>query len=195
MQYSSILLAPVISALSYISYVQDSDVSCMVRCCFFMGYPVFVLLFGRKCVFAQMILYASIIQAFIPYNNFTAFFITLISARMYRRWELPAIVLYIIAANLTLALQGDSAVHISVHLFGCIFFYMIYFIIDRRISRCRLSLKKDDRKILQALSEGNTQDCIDGYSKSTVARILKDCKCRNGCRSTSELMEMFAVQN
>lgn len=193
-QYSSILLAPVIAFLYYTAYVQTADVSCIVRAWFFLGYPLFVVLLGRKGVFAQMILYASIIQAFIPYNNFTAFFITLISARMYRKWEIPAIVLYIIAANMTLAFQGDSAVHISIHLFCCIFFYMIYFIMGRAIEKRVLRLRKDERKVLQALSDGFTQDCVDGYSKSTVARILKDCKARNCCRSTSELMEMFESQ-
>lgn len=175
-QYSSITLSPVIAVLYYVAYAQTSDISCIVRFCFFLGYPLFVVLLGRKGVFAQMILYSSIIQAFIPYNNFTAFFITLISARMYKRWEIPAIVLYIIVANMTLAVQGDSAVHISIHLFCCIFFYMIYFIMGREIEMRVLRLRKDERRVLQALSDGFTQDSVDGYSKSTVARILKSIK-------------------
>lgn len=193
-QYSSIILSPTIAILYYISYIRDSNISCMVRFCLFLIYPFFVLLFGRKGIFVQMIIYASILQAFIPYNNFTAFFITLISARMYKKWELPAIVLYIIVANMTLAIQGDSAVHISIHIFCCIFFYMIYFLIDRKISQRHLRLNKDEKKILQTLSDGFTQDCIDGYSKSTVARILKGCKEKNNCKSTSELIELFMSQ-
>lgn len=193
-QYSSILLSPVLAVFYGIAYTQDMDVSCIVRFCFFVGYPVFVLLFGRKCVFIQMILYASVIQAFIPYNNFTAFFITLVSARMYRRWEIPAVVLYTVVANITLAIQGDSAAHISIHLFCCIFLYMIYFLLGRRFPERRLRLRSDERRILHALSEGFTQDCIDGYSKSTVARILRECKDRNSCKSTSELMELFVRQ-
>lgn len=194
-QYSSMLIAPALAILYFIAYRQDCEFSCLIRFTLFSVYPIFVALFGRKGVFIQMIIYASVLQAFVPYNNFTEFFVVLISARMYRKWEIPAIALYILVANITLAIQGDSAVHISIHVFCCMFFYMIYFLIDRKISDRHLVLTRNEKRILQALSEGSTQDCIDGYSKSTVARCLKECRNKNNCKSTNELVEQFQRQS
>lgn len=194
-QYSSMLIAPVLALLYFIAYRQDCKLSCLIRFTLFSVYPIFVALFGRKGVFIQMIIYASVLQAFIPYNNFTEFFVVLISARMCKKLEIPAIALYILVANITLAVQGDSSVHISIHCFCCMFFYMIYFLIDRKIAGRHLVLTRNEKRILQALSDGSTQDCVDGYSKSTVARCLKKCRSKNNCKSTNELVEQFQEQS
>lgn len=188
------MVAPVAAALYFIAYTQEYTLACLIRLLAFSAYPLVVAVFGRKGICLHMIFYACVLQAFSAYNNFTEFFIVLVSARMQKKWELPCIAVYTFIANLTLAVQKDSAVHISIHLFCCLFFYLIYFILDRKIARKNLSLTKKEKSVLQALSDGSTQDCIDGYSKSTVARILKNCKERNGCESTSELVDKFTAQ-
>lgn len=188
------IVAPVAAVMYFIAYTQEQSFGCLIRLLSFSIYPLAVMLFGRKGICFHMIFYACVLQAFSEYNNFTEFFIVLISSRMQKKWELPCVALYTVIANLTLAVQKDSAVHISIHLACCLFFYLIYFILDRKIARSSLSLSKKERNILEALSDGITQDCVDGYSKSTVARLLKNCKEKNCCETTSELIERFMEQ-
>ena len=70
---------------------------------------------------------------------------------MQKKWEIPCIAVYTCIANLTLAIQKDSAVHISIHLFCCLFFYLIYFILGRKIAKKNLVLTKKEKSVLQAL--------------------------------------------
>lgn len=162
-QYSSMIAAPVVAVMYFIAYTQEPDFACLIRFTSFLIYPFVVALFGRKGICAHMILYACVLQAFSAYNNFTEFFIVLISARLQKKWEFPCIILYTFIANATLVIQKDSAVHISIHLLCCLFFYLIYFIFNRKIARKHLVLSKKEKNVLQALSDGNTQDSIESY--------------------------------
>ena len=80
------MVAPVAAALYFIAYTQEYTLACLIRLLAFSAYPLVVAVFGRKGICLHMIFYACVLQAFSAYNNFTEFFIVLVSARMQKKW-------------------------------------------------------------------------------------------------------------
>lgn len=159
---------------------------CLVRLVFFFAIAPATFFFGRNAVYFMLILFSIVASYLNSFNNYTSFFCLLMSCILVHRNRYVLLSVY--ALNITAALisQKCEITHIAIHILSCVFWYILYFHINRR--RVSLDLTDSEARILDELVAGKQQKEIEFCNKNTVTKKLHNARERNGCKTTNELL-------
>lgn len=161
---------------------------CFLRIAMYLILSLTIFMFSFKVMYLELIIMSLIASYFNSFINFTQFFVILLACRMYRKSENWLLALYALNESVALMVQGKNISHLIIHLLTCIFFYMIYFFINKpRV----LDLKPDEEEIIKQLAAGKLQKQIDLYSKNIIKDKLDHAKDRNHIIDTDELVFLY----
>lgn len=181
----------------------------------FMAEPlfraVFCIIFCIISIFVKFELwyvfffvYGILIECFARFNDFESFFIVITGLFLFPEKRLFLLIPYILAVAFVATTHQKSPIHVFIHFGTCsaIYFYaksiLRIFIKNKEKSNDKktvpLKLTDDDIRILDALSNGEDQSHIYGFSAATVSRRLLACKNRNDCKTREELLMRYIQQ-
>lgn len=169
-------------------YIQFDSSICILRIAIYGVTSLTILLLGMKALYFILIILALLASYFNSFVNFTGFFVVLLACRMNRRSEYWLLTIYGINESVALMYQGKDISHLLIHLLTCLFFYVIYFYINKPKA---LELKEDEELIIKELAAGKLQKEIDIYSKNIIKEKLDHAKIRNHIASTEELVMIY----
>ncbi len=171
---------------------------------FFSVYILVVFLFGRKAIPIMFLCFCYLGTQDINFKNCTIFILLLGLSKLWPKVKIPLIVFYVIDVFIVCFRHDTTEMHLLAHFTLCVIFYWFFELIvktiqDETIKKMRELEEKSQQvyftaeecAILDELVKGVKQVDVDGYSKSTVHRKLKECKLRTGCNSTRELKELY----
>lgn len=161
---------------------------CFLRIAMYLILALTIFMFSFRIMYLELIIMALIASYFNSFINFTQFFVILLACRMYRKSENWLLALYALNESVALMIQGKNISHLIIHLLTCIFFYMIYFFINKPKV---LDLKPDEEEIVKQLAAGKLQKQIDLYSKNIIKDKLDHAKDRNHIIDTDELVFLY----
>ena len=161
---------------------------CFLRIAMYLILALTIFMFSFRIMYLELIIMALIASYFNSFINFTQFFVILLACRMYRKSENWLLALYALNESVALMIQGKNISHLIIHLLTCIFFYMIYFFINKPKV---LDLKPEEEEIVKQLAAGKLQKQIDLYSKNIIKDKLDHAKDRNHIIDTDELVFLY----
>ena len=161
---------------------------CFLRIAMYFVLSLTIFMFSFKVMYLELIIMSLVASYFNSFINFTQFFVILLACRMYRKSEIWLLALYALNESVALMIQGKNISHLIIHLLTCIFFYMIYFFINKPKI---LDLKPDEEEIVKQLAAGKLQKQIDLYSKNIIKDKLDHAKDRNHIIDTDELVFIY----
>ena len=161
---------------------------CFLRIAMYLILALTIFMFSFRIMYLELIIMALIASYFNSFINFTQFFVILLACRMYRKSENWLLALYALNESVALMIQGKNISHLIIHLLTCIFFYMIYFFINKPKV---LDLKPDEEEIVKQLAAGKLQKQIDLYSKNIIKDKLDHAKDRNHIIDTEKLVFLY----
>lgn len=161
---------------------------CFLRIAMYFVLSLTIFMFSFKVMYLELIIMSLVASYFNSFINFTQFFVILLACRMYRKSENWLLALYALNESVALMIQGKNISHLIIHLLTCIFFYMIYFFINKPKV---LDLKPDEEEIVKQLAAGKLQKQIDLYSKNIIKDKLDHAKDRNHIIDTDELVFLY----
>lgn len=169
-------------------YIQFDSPMCILRIVIYGITSLTILLLGMKALYFILIVLVLLASYFNSFVNFTGFFVVLLACRMNRRSEYWLLAIYGINESVALMYQGKDISHLLIHLLTCLFFYVIYFYVNKPKA---LELKEDEEAIIKELAAGKLQKEIDIYSKNIIKEKLDHAKVRNHIASTEELVMIY----
>lgn len=182
------LISLLLTGYHIFQYFSTSNSICFLRIAIYGIISLVILLLGFSAMYFILIFLALLTCYFNSFVNFTQFFVLLLACRMNRRSEKWLLAIYGINESIALMIQGKDISHLLIHLLTCVFFYLIYFFINKPKV---LLLEKDEEEIIKQLAEGKLQKEIDLYSKNIIKQKLDFAKIRNHIISTDELVTLY----
>lgn len=161
---------------------------CFLRIAMYLILALTIFMFNFRIMYLELIIMSLVASYFNSFINFTQFFVILLACRMYRKSENWLLALYALNESVALMIQGKNISHLIIHLLTCVFFYMIYFFINKPKV---LDLKPDEEEIVKQLAAGKLQKQIDLYSKNIIKDKLDHAKDRNHIIDTDELVFLY----
>ena len=161
---------------------------CFLRIAMYLILALTIFMFNFRIMYLELIIMSLVASYFNSFINFTQFFVILLACRMYRKSENWLLALYTLNESVALMIQGKNISHLIIHLLTCVFFYMIYFFINKPKV---LDLKPDEEEIVKQLAAGKLQKQIDLYSKNIIKDKLDHAKDRNHIIDTDELVFLY----
>lgn len=168
--------------------IQFQNPNCIFRIAMYGVLAVSELLLGFSGMYFILIFMSLIASYFNSFVNYTQFFVLLLACRMNRKSEKWLLAIYGINESFALMFQSKDISHLLIHLLTCVFFYLIYFYINKPKV---LELKPDEEEIIKQLAEGKLQKEIDLYSKNVIKEKLDHAKERNHVIDTNELITLY----
>lgn len=182
------LISLLLTAYHVYQYIDTTNPICFLRIGIYVVISLVILILGFSAMYFILIFLALITCYFNSFINFTQFFVLLLACRMYRRSEKWLLAIYVINESVALMIQGKEISHLLIHILTCVFFYLIYFYINKPKV---LVLEKDEEEIIRQLADGKLQKEIDLYSKNIIKQKLDFAKVRNHVLSTDELVTLY----
>lgn len=161
---------------------------CILRIIMYGILSISVFMIGLKITYLILIILAYISCYFNSFVNFTGFFVLLLACRMNRRSEKWLLALYVMNESVALIYQHKEISHLLIHIITCVFFYMIYFFVNKPKI---LELEEDEEEIIKEMACGKLQKEITLYSKNVIKEKLDHAKIRNHILSTDELITLY----
>lgn len=200
-QYLSVICGLIILGFQIYEYLIDGYLlESLIRCSFWIIYPIVVLLSGRKGIYWSFLVFSLILVQFIEYTNFSSFIIVLLFILIYPKCKWHVIPVYVLDVIIVCIRHDRTPAHLIIHYLCCAFIYFAAEIINAQyrkniLTDKQLVLDESERYILEKLAAGYKQKEIDGYSENTVSKKLKKCRKVNSCSTNSELIMKFIEQN
>ena len=148
------LISLLLTGYHVFQYIDTGNPICFLRIAIYGVISLAVLLLGFSAMYFILIFLALLTCYFNSFINFTQFFVLLLACRMYRKSENWLLALYALNESVALMIQGKNISHLIIHLLTCVFFYMIYFFINKPKV---LDLKPDEEEIVKQLAAGKLQ--------------------------------------
>lgn len=182
------LISLLLTGYHIYQYILYENPLCFLRITIYGIISLIILSLGFGAMYFVLIFLALLTCYFNSFVNFTQFFVLLLACRMNRKSEVWLLVIYGINESIALMVQGKEISHLLIHLLTCIFFYLIYFYINKPKT---LILEKDEEEIIKELASGKLQKEIDLFSKNIITQKLDHAKIRNNILSTDELVTLY----
>lgn len=182
------LISLLLTGYHIFQYITTGNEICFLRIAIYAIISFVILLLGFKIMYLILILLALLTCYFNSFVNFTQFFVLLMACRMNRRSEKWLLAIYGINESIALMVQGKDISSLLIHMLTCVFFYLIYFFINRPKV---LDLKPDEEEIIKQLAAGKMQKEIELYSKNVIKDKLDHAKDRNHIIDTNELITLY----
>lgn len=182
------LISLLLTGYHVYQYIELQNPICFLRIGIYGFISLIILFLGFSAMYFILIFLALLTCYFNSFINFTQFFVLLLACRMNRKSEKWLLALYSINESVALMVQGKNISHLLIHLLTCVFFYLIYFYINKPKV---LDLKEDEEEIVKQLAQGKLQKQIDLYSKNTIKDKLDHAVDRNHLLNSDELVFLY----
>lgn len=182
------LISLLLTGYHIFQYFITGNGICFLRISIYLIISFVILFLGFNVMYFILIILALLTCYFNSFINFTQFFVLLMACRMNRRSEKWLLAIYGINESIALMVQGKDISHLLIHMLTCVFFYLIYFFINRPKV---LDLKPDEEEIIKQLAAGKLQKEITLYSKNVIKDKLDHAKDRNHIIDTNELISLY----
>lgn len=171
--------------------IKGFNYNCAMRAGFFASVAVCCIL-HRNAAYVAAIAGALALMQTDAFNNYSVFWAACIFGRKFPKLRIPVMIVYAADIFIVCELHNRDSSHLFIHFLTCIIY--VIFSEDSDRNRIELNLTEEEKKILrQIVFEGRTVDDVDGFSKSSVMRRLREAASRNGCRSNSELRYLYRL--
>lgn len=163
----------------------------LLRVVMYLVFAVTTFFLGKKALYTNLIIFALVASYFNSFINFTSFFVILLSCRINRKTETKLLILYAVNESIALMIQHYEISHLIIHALTCLFFYQIYFYINKPAG---LELTEDEIKILEELNEKKLMKACTSFSKNTMTQKLQEARKRNNISTNAELLAEYNMQ-
>lgn len=167
-------------------------------------YPIIVFSFGPKSVPWCILFFGLALRQFGDFTHYLEFFCVIVFCCYYEKLTVPAMLAYAIDVIIVCARHEKTAVHLGIHYLTCGFIYLTTMLVrqldhDKILAsfnhyKVPLDLNEDEEAILAELAQGKLQKEIELFSENTIGKKLKNCRIKNDCRTTEELLTRYLAQ-
>lgn len=168
---------------------------CYVRSGFCLLIAASTFFFLRKGFSISILIYACVLLYFNNFFNYTSFLFVLFAIYCNPKISQIAFVLYAINLCIALTMKNCEILTLGIHGLNCFLFYACAKYLFAAVTPSTLLLTDDERDVLQELADGKLQKQIDIFSQNTITRLLKNAMERNFCKTKTELIHKFMLEN
>lgn len=177
----------------------------LLRMIFSLLFPIFLFFFTKKCIPWFLLVFGLAMVQQMDFKDYWEFMSVVMFTCYFPKMSIPTMIVYALDVLIVCTRHDKTPIHLAIHFFNCAFIYFVFhtfkqLIIEKALQSIKtppatpLDLTESEAYILSELKAGKMQKEIEKYSENTVCKKLKECRIKNNCKTTDELLVRYIQQ-